>query len=260
MPPVGENLLVDFPSKQSRATFAPLIRFRTFEERANKDQRLQVGPQVIAEEVAFQTLAQESSLNRDTVQHTFDRLVPGQQPLDPVHQPQRYGVRLPAIPVSGRILRDPACNQGTMPFRPLTSAFRDQVIKIMQIVQPELGPLGAIPVFGPFHAALLPDKPERRRPRLPRFTETCKPISRTRPRRWRRSQVRFGAIQPKPYPPIYLDWPQVPDGMEIAGEDGDQKAGSGEMGLGIGNYENGGSAGFGAPLQITGIAIYQAHG
>ena len=36
--------------------------------------------------------------------------------------------------------------------------------------------------------------------------------------------------------------------------------GIGELGLGIGNYENGGSAGFGAPLQITDIAIYQAHG
>ena len=103
---------------------------------------------MVSEEVVLEPSAQVARLDREAEHCGVGQGKPRAGPLDPVDDPQREWVGLPAGAEARRILADPPRNEPLVP-RPATSPpCRIEVIEVMQVVEPEPVRTGIVPVCG----------------------------------------------------------------------------------------------------------------
>lgn len=93
---------------------------------------------MVAEDVVLKAAAQAPGLDGQAVDHVLSRRVAGLEPFHPVHDAQRRRVGLPAVPVTGRVLGDPALDELPVAGVPLNSAPGVEVVEVVQVIEPEL--------------------------------------------------------------------------------------------------------------------------
>ncbi len=124
-----------------------------------------------------------------------------------------------AVAGGGWILNNPARHKSAMPRHPRRSSVGIQVIEIMQVVKPQLGPVGAVPIRRNRGLALHRQKAERRRPGHRGVARATHPATFCPPQCRRRPLIGRRPMQAKPQPPIDLDRLQMAKGVPIARED-----------------------------------------
>ena len=145
---IGKNLLRQLAVEKAQARMEPAFGFGTGEEQAGVDQRLGVGEQVVAQQMALQAAGEITNLDRQTVEPSRFQGIARPRPLNPVDDAQRQRVRLPAVAMTRRIVGDPAGDQGALPVPAFRRAFCVEVVEVMQVVQPEFVPVRPVPVGG----------------------------------------------------------------------------------------------------------------
>src|SRR5207245_8844829 len=100
---------------------------------------------MVSEEVVLEPSAQVARLDREAEHCGVGQGKPRAGPLDPVDDPQREWVGLPAGAGARRILRDPTRNEPLVPSPSTSPPCRIEVIEVMQVIEPEPVRAGIVP-------------------------------------------------------------------------------------------------------------------
>src|SRR5438552_721066 len=148
MSAVRQNLLGEFSLENAKTNIEPFFRFVTIEKQSREHQRLGVGEEMVPEEVVFEPPAQVARLDREGVHGGAGQGKPRAGPLDPVDDPEREWIGLPAGAKARRILGDPTGNKSLVPRSSTSPPYCIEVVEVMQVVKPEPIGAGIVPVCG----------------------------------------------------------------------------------------------------------------
>ena len=148
MSAVRENLLGELALENPEAKVEPFSGFVAFEKQPGEHQRLGVGEEMVSEEVVLEPPAQVARLDREAVHGSVGQREPRPLPFDPVDDPQRQWIGLPACAEARRILGDPPGNEPLVPRSSTSPSRRIEVVEVMQVVEPQPVRAGIVPVRG----------------------------------------------------------------------------------------------------------------
>lgn len=171
---------------------------------------------MISQKVVFQPPAQMPRLKPQAVQHLRIEFIAFEVPLDPVHNAQRGGVGLPTVALTGRVFQDPPTDPLLLPRFALLRIRGAQIVKVMEVIEPELVPLRVIPILGlPEHFFLVQEQEMPGTQQAPGFFCTFGPMAGFFPAS--RQVVLFDcwAVNAAPEAPIDLNRLKVANGVPI---------------------------------------------
>ena len=135
MPAIRQDLLIELHAKNDLSTLLPLVGLITVEEIAGETQSFGVRENVIGQQMVLNAPIQDSRLITKARERAFRKRAFSALPFDPIDDPERQGVRLPAVPDQDRVVVNPLFDQVVVPIDPLRCIFSIQVVKIMKMVE-----------------------------------------------------------------------------------------------------------------------------
>lgn len=154
MPAVGKNLLADLVIHDLQTLPKPAVRIGSGEKETGEEERLAVLEVVVRQKVLFEIPLQPEGLLMEAAQPRRVGPLPvlgPEQELDPIHDPQGDGERLPCVRGAGRVRRDPVFDQFS--YRIARPVLVQNVIKVVEVVPPEFVLVRAAPIDFPVREA-----------------------------------------------------------------------------------------------------------
>ncbi len=155
MAAVGQDLFRQFPVEDGEPGPQPEIGFRALEEAAGENERPRIGEEMVAEQVPFERPRQDAGLQDQAPQRILAEITAFQRPRDPVPDPPRQRIGFPADALHRRVFGQPAGDQRAVPIGAPAGALGEQVVEIVQMVEPELRAVGVVPAGALGQVALL---------------------------------------------------------------------------------------------------------